>query len=294
MTTATKKEVKKTVHPYIENIGKALTSLGLKHTIHEGSDIEDTFFSMELSSNREFFNLGIDVDNPHLKIAIATSKKYKQAVITVREPSRKVKQTGTINVPKKKDLKTARYTVSNVTPSVPLTERGLRTEWSLVEVKQLGKTFIGTYERTIHTPITTITFLLGIDESHYFISMLPKVVDSVEEAHKVLRPKDMPSTVRLRQGEFFFEKVDLNKELCNEKIIQIQCDHKVPLMRDNGRETDHQAEIGFWVEYRDNLEGIQFVARKITNPRHETLDLGDSYYRVWSNTELESDGQLYD
>lgn len=58
------------------------------------------------------------------------------------------------------------------------------------------------------TEATETSFLVGIDESSYFVSELPQQVTSVEEAHEVLRPEIAHKEGTVRQGEWFFVPVE--------------------------------------------------------------------------------------
>lgn len=63
---------------------------------------------------------------------------------------------------------------------------------------------------------TNLNLLVGKDETHFFASVLPKRVSTVESAHAILRPKEAIG-VRgvVRQGEFFYVPVT-NKTLKNQ------------------------------------------------------------------------------
>lgn len=54
------------------------------------------------------------------------------------------------------------------------------------------------------TPGGERLFLVGQDERHYFIAQLPRLVNTVHEAHAVLRPPHTGRVGTKRQGEWFF------------------------------------------------------------------------------------------
>lgn len=60
------------------------------------------------------------------------------------------------------------------------------------------------------------SILCGIDESAYFVCLLPRHCKSVEEAHAALRPKNISKNA-IRQGEWFLDPVsdDMNKKISN-------------------------------------------------------------------------------
>lgn len=161
------------------------------------------------------------------EIKVSTSKKHKQAVLVIKEKSRKVpNQT------------TARRQSCYLSPT-----NGEKTEsWESFKLRNpnisiLGrelKTFIGDgskfVPKTVHfstnnygdklfhvkgyseTGQTTNCFLIGCDENKHFISALKKCVETVPAAHKELRPKGL-SNKAVRQGEWFFDPVSQKKAI---------------------------------------------------------------------------------
>jgi len=81
----------------------------------------------------------------------------------------------------------------------------VRNQWSSEKNKYL----------TIHDsqdiPAADRWILIGKDEGHLFIAILPELVDTVEEAHECLKPdevKKLRETEYTRQGEWFFLKTN--------------------------------------------------------------------------------------
>lgn len=159
-------------------------------------------------------------------------------------------------------------------------------------------------------PTTTQYFLVGRDELAQFVCALPKEAKTVEEAHKILRPKGVPEG-SLRQGEFFFVPVSAK----HRKTLQA-LEKKNPKIgkrehswEPNGLEpnSSHRAErrlvlVSGKVENLNNFQISRFgsqeykteyktlVKGKIADIRtghHSPLVLDDWHYAI-RNTELQA------
>ena len=137
-------------------------------------------------------------------------------------------------------------------------------------------------------------YLMGLDETHYFITQLPRggAVNKVEDAHRVLRPSHLERKGRLwkrakRQGEWFFipategQKKRLAKmEKASWKVWR---HHPVSEVGMQPAGSPHEAD-----EYLElNIKGEihQFVRGKIRHPDHRTTIL-DEWHQVFRNLEI--------
>lgn len=130
-------------------------------------------------------------------------------------------------------------------------------------------------------------FLVGMDETANFVCRLPMAVETVSEAHEVLRPKGLLPLAK-RQGEWFFTPV---KEYDKEE--RCECGKRL---------TEHEVTLSVAPEsLRSPSSGVtthsvrQFTHRGVTyakgmvtddrKGRHAPVDLGDTWHRVDRNTE---------
>jgi len=141
-------------------------------------------------------------------------------------------------------------------------------------------------EVTRRTSSLTRKYLVGMDETHLFISELPQegAINKVKEAHKVLKPEYIITSEKdnqkiKRQGEWFFVPVT-EKEL---KLIEKNAnfiEEKVPIGQ-SVRGNPHIADELL------TLENKIYVSGKVRHVEHRTLKLRD-WFRVLKNTEVQS------
>lgn len=270
-----------------------LSKTKLKHEILNRSELDGAFFSIRLSNDRKKFVLGIDDDNIALKISYSYDSKFKQAVLTVIEPPRNVeyKFGKTFSEIEYAYLVSKNYSLEALKK---VTRLNFNTD-TYPYYEYLGKVkkrYTLSFKRI--TKITTTTemcFLIGVDESHYFISQLPEVVKTVKEAHTVLRPKNVPVN-SLRQGEWFFVEFDFEKYTSKRKKFYFN-DFEFNMNLD---ETGHRAQLGLHlsIESSSNSESLYLVSGKITNPRHKTIDLGNKLYMAIRNNEIQNEDDIWD
>lgn len=145
---------------------------------------------------------------------------------------------------------------------------------------------------TVRTPEATRTFLIGYDtdliRDCVFISMLPKPVSTVKEAHDLLRPSGVPKGSP-RQGDFYFvpdptyNSARVNKGPDRNSNIYTSIPYPSWYVWDGHPSlSDHVAEYSI-VNYKAK---IQRVRGNVTNPRHETLYL-DGWHRVVGVNEVD-------
>ena len=141
-------------------------------------------------------------------------------------------------------------------------------------------------ERT--TPAADRYFLSGQDESHYFITQLPRSVSSVRDAHDALRPELARRPGTLRQGEWFFVPLDPRQ---TEHLTQFLARAGRDLVRRDapldvfGRGAPHIAEELLRNDRHANAVFARGVIRQA--PRHKPLDLGREWRMVVRNLEID-------
>lgn len=133
---------------------------------------------------------------------------------------------------------------------------------------------------------TDLYFLVGYDEYAQFICQLPERAISVEDAHKVLRPKGLKDGSP-RQGEFFFQvaEPDELKPVFNGTALENSIHshmYKKKFRIENGN--SHFAS--FFIKHKED----SYVCGWITDSqkRHKDLFL-PTWHKVVRNTEVQSD-----
>lgn len=189
--------------------------------------------------HRDVFALTMDRNHLRLwpgqaTVEVATDKKLRQAVIVATEDRREITQTYVIST-RQNDHPTKRQVFDSFPVFVPRRRFG---KWSVkdmttqsererrrVEQERQGHNRFVYYTTqwevtaSIVVPPAETTFLVGYDERRQFISMLPKRVNSVEKAHRVLRPAGVPADAP-RQGEWFFVPVSKRTSAKLDEYVQ--------------------------------------------------------------------------
>jgi hypothetical protein len=242
-------------------------------------------------------------------IEVATSKRHKQAVLNVTEKARKVTQNYRIGG----DYFGDNTHVKDVAPKVTLRlQQRAEDSFPIVFPDEATVTYkvdsildvTGDWDRTEQFDVTVTAsvsetqqaFLVGTDETELFVSMLPKQVKSVADAHEVLKPKGLREGW-LRQGEFFFNpptdavREKLDKHLAAHPDV---LDEVTALQKDDGSGwNDDSSHYANTLEYEGKTYAIGFVTdREFTGwgtrakaRHHEPLWLND-WYEVLLNREL--------
>jgi hypothetical protein len=149
-------------------------------------------------------------------------------------------------------------------------------------------------EVTAKVPATDIYFLVGFDEDHTFICMLPQPATSVEDAHQLLMPTEVKKALLnglevLRSGELYLVEA-------TEKEDQLLTDHIQKTIVEGGTryrpgksnfKFTYQGEVKACDHIpfsRVTLDGKCFVSGGMGNARHFVAF--DGWYRVVPNTEV--------
>lgn len=280
-----------------------LNSAGIKAKEYSNKyvGVRGTFILGTSSGGREI----LVRNTPAAKIEVSTDGSKKQAVLNVTEEP--------IDVTKKVEVILSRAE-TNSPPFGTLASR-LRNKFPVhipgatltVSKMKYNRRSINGEKRIVVTGnvraklgrIREMSFLVGMDETSHFISVLPKKAKTVEEAHKLLKPKDLPNVEGIkRQGEFFF--VPTTNEIVETFLKQTGkgIRRSVPLEEDS----NHIAQYAVPVQIRriswytivpsQNAryqKGVHFVKGLIYDKRgyrHAPLELGDMWHIVMRNEEV--------
>lgn len=202
-----------------------LNEVGIKTKPYVNPPLDRDVFAMNLEGNSLRFWPAI------AQVEVATDKDKKQAVMVVTEDRREITRVYQLQSrqnfpPTREDVfrrfpvqvprrRFGKFSVRDLTSTQVKRQR----EEQLREAQETGGRityYTSTWEvtATIIVPPTETTFLVGFDERRQFICMLPERVESVKQAHKVLRPAGISSKA-LRHGEWFLDPVsnDIRKKI---------------------------------------------------------------------------------
>lgn len=248
---------------------------------------------------------------------VLPDKSHTQAVLNVVEPEREMTnhRLGTIYLDPtsktakdwdmdkllKTATKDARRSNSIVSPvagakgSVEMLTDASQLEKNVLEafgVKKKSDVLSEVYGRHVSfevldkmaVPESSMSLLVGIDEIAHFICALPKSANSVDDAHELLRPRNVKKGTP-RQGEFFFKPV----------TDRILARLEKAFLEGRGLKWNEPLEMRGWVPstHRGDLvlrsNGKSYVKGAIRDGRegrHEPLML-DTWHEVVRNREIE-------
>jgi hypothetical protein len=135
-------------------------------------------------------------------------------------------------------------------------------------------------------------FLVGEDESHLFVAQLTLPADSVAEAHRTLRPRELGGRKNVvRQGEWFFVPLTRDERGLLAKALRAGAAKQRGLgahlaMRGRRHVVDELVQL------RQGARIIELVRGRVRHPDHEVLRLED-WHRVVMNTEDRSVGATW-
>jgi hypothetical protein len=202
----------------VKNIAAALKRVGIKTAEYKSPPAGPEVFAITILNRRSHGHKRgvVTVNHGQAQIEMFGSPSRQQAAVTVREEKRQV-------------VRTVKWKTSAATrPEITRVEAQLKgafpigmpseTEWKVEDVTiTRGKEVRynpGMYHWHCQGKVTatvanrsTNHFLIGMDETHHFISPLPKQATSVAMAHRLLRGKKVKEGTT-RQGEWFFVPVD--------------------------------------------------------------------------------------
>lgn len=295
-----------------------LKAVGIKATVPVKPRRNEEVFMLTMNETSNAISVWPGVSHVEVK----GDKKYKQAVINVIEKKRTVTETVELNHVWMKGLPASAQANNTQALVAALRQRFIDAfpvrfpnpdlvSWSVTKFEEMtdedddadGIPIIERDYRTFKAQVTasvpasTQSFLVGQDETAQFISMLPKKATSVEQAHKILRPKGVTDKA-LRQGEWFFEPVSeqVSKQL--DALVAKQphiMDDVYPLESED--ETTHYCvQVTIPKDKKPRLFTIGWVTdrRRVRRGRraggrfshHDPLWLGD-WHEVIKNTEIE-------
>ena len=217
------------------NVIEKLNSVGIESGVWRKKKTEP--YMMELYANRK----KIKIHQPNsVKCKVSTNKKLEQAVITIMEPERHWEESVDLHT-YFEDLDVLIQQISEKEFDALERIDDIKNDIEVNRTSAENSTFkilsivvipYYDYEREdadfepsgyadlnikyqITAPESTQCFLVGKDESHYFISQLPEVARNVNRAHEILRPKVRKNAVRI--GEWFFDPVSRKK---NDELLR--------------------------------------------------------------------------
>jgi len=200
----------------VKNTVSALQRFGIESAPYKRAPFGKNVFAISIQPRSQ--RGVVTVNHGKAEVEITGSRKFKQAVVSITEHGRKVTRKVRTVIP---------ATLNNAMPVKARQEEALRskfpvvmpameTVWTFAEIKlENGKRpvpggglpWIITGVVTARIANRTVNHLLiGMDETHHFISPLPKKAKSVREAHRMLRPDVKRNSIRT--GEWFFEPCD--------------------------------------------------------------------------------------
>jgi len=209
------------------------------------------------------------------EIEVHNDKRRRQAVLLVKEPTRKIVRKVTLRSYKNRlSMVTDQFEAGNgFGMNLPSRTRyTLQSDITFTpDHGQLDDYAYGKFEATVRAlvPKSTQTFLVGIDEEHHFVSALKKPVKSVLDAHEALRPPTVPKGSP-RQGEWFF--VPCSKRTSKQILAAVQ--EKPGILKERWLN-------GNSVHYRGGWYGDSSTSRLPSTTTHratQTVRIGSNLY----------------
>lgn len=273
------------------NLAKIFRENGIEvDIVSDPKDIEEGRTEplfMSLTRNRK----KLEFDPGSANVTLFFDKKYKQVVVVVNEKARTIERTYTTPIwayrhdsdRKIRDRAKQRIARGEGFPvRIPGEVEYEIKEYRATNLKEFKEDRPGHSRLLVNTTVVAhckplrVAFLVGWDEGAMFISCLPRVVKSVEAAHEVLRPRDVPKG-SLRIGEFFFLPVgdQLVKNLDKRYIEQ-------PRANTIEDSDNHTAAMLITYSNHEYARGLVWD----DEDRHATVWL-DRWHRVYRNTEVD-------
>jgi hypothetical protein len=268
----------------VKNVVDALKKFGIRAQPYAKPPVtKDVFVLSILPKGSEGT---IAIHQGKAEVDVHGSKVERQAVMTVKERGRVITRqvTTTRAQDERPEITQAQMSLRS---AFPIRMEGAKWSFAHIKIEDAKKiSGIGTKMWRISGTVTgavgkttTNNFLLGVDESHNFIAPLPRKVNSVHEAHMLLKPKGLRAG-SLRQGEWFFEPC--TKEECAgfDKMVNERGNTIVKPIELGG--TTHMVKSGIRVD--NVIYAIGFVTDK-RHGRHASIFL-PKWHKVVRNKEI--------
>ena len=284
-----------------QKLESVLRSAGMTAQRYARPPVGKSIYTMSTGQKSDKFRFWLG----DAEVTVAVDKNHRQAVLTVHEEERWIEDIvwGPSSMPRTRILNQATlvpnsdqslvyefFTISiEDFPNFPIRGHTVQSafEWEGYRVPRhlQGRGYVvgdSAYQVCQHAPETTTAFLVGIDESSYFISQLPELVTSVEEAHEILKPEGLGDNY-LRQGEWFFVPVTdpLVVEDLDDRLRRSLNRRGSAVFGEMERHSSHQ---GIAV----TAYGGRYAIGPIVDTRkgHHKLLMLDGWHKVMRNTEV--------
>jgi len=287
----------------VEEAVDQLQQVGITTVLRSRKELSDTN-PVELSLNDSRNKLIISVAKYYEEDISAnltfkvqdTSKEFRQAVLFVKEGKRTIKRTVTIHLDRKTKIRSDSSSVWRREFPVALPEGKSKFTARYVSVVEDidYRCWVHSVEITAEVEATSTYFLLGFDEEHMFVSMLPRKAKTVVGAHTMLMPPALRKrTDVIRQGEFYFVPVSdeegdkitrFIKALLKQGADEMYLLSSEQLTKDKV-ESDHTAQCSY------RTKAAQYVMGAVGNERHYTMLPG--WHRVYQNLEVPAPDDAY-
>lgn len=284
MTEKTNEEVVKNS----QDVVKWLKSYGLKAEMLSYHGEDTAYIEYESDSNNQPIRFWAGQSD----VEVYGDKKRRQAVLVLVEKARKVVKTYNV------DLSPSR--VANEYDKTALYRSHFRVNFGNAEVEysfellETNPSILYPTGGQQHKVKATASvkgsrqsFLLGYDEHEQFVCALPKNVKTVENAHKVLRPKGVPANA-LRQGEWFF--VPASKEELKELDKLSPEDMMWGYLEEGSNPTHYGLQRYYYPRNNTHqLKGYYVIGPVVESRGRHKMVVLPAWHKAIHNMEVESD-----
>lgn len=240
-----------------DKLQEKLESFGIPSKVYK-KNVEVFFIENNNPRTKLFINCPND-----LELNVKGSKKERQAVINFIEPAQTIEEEIYSN--RFKSLKALKeFMEDDDAVRKEASKKRMQSKGSRFTVKSVSETTTGWgsgYQALIiidvRHPARENNLLVGFDEKSTFICQLPEKVNSVKEAHEVLRPKDI-SNKAVRVGEWFFDPID--EDMAKEVLAKGSMDFN-----------------DVWYPLKNTYDPVSFSANNEFDPRSDHWDSGNHH-----------------
>ena len=275
--------------------------MAVSFRIHTANDNNANQFIISLDEEREklYFDyfqpddhvLSTEYGNPPRVELIDFNQKHRQFILQVKESNRKLVRYKDISYANSPGGLKSRNNVFGKDVARQVFGVALPESTTYEIKRETPDDFrqIWHCRITATVPASTSYFLIGFDEKHMFVSMLPRRIVTVKEAHAALFPRYLKGRKYVRQGEFFFSPVNEREERTIRKffmVLHFDVQRDAAIEKQNG-DSDHFASC--WMKCHE----VQYVHSLIRHDRHAPLFL-NGWHRVFVNREQPAQGNSWD